>query len=253
MKTPLIATSLSSMMLLAAVPALAQSDAWLENPSYNLPGTGGGNGAAYGNSYSVGANFQVQSPGVPAGEGVEITALGIFVGTTGFFPNSSGGTATTNQVVDLFGGVSGTSGGNLSGHLVASVTVPSGTAGDANGFAWVTLSTPVLLTTGDYYDLLSQENASQGYLNPYDGGSSPNNPALGSDSSGQITGTPFYVNSGAYASSITASEGYAYTWSAYLGPNMQYQLVTVPEPCSLALLALGGLSAAMVEYRRRRA
>ncbi|MGH7941871.1 MAG: PEP-CTERM sorting domain-containing protein [Limisphaerales bacterium] len=240
---------LGGLLTVAAVSAVAQSDAWLENPSYNLPGTGGGNGIAYGNSYSVGANFQFTGANVAAGSNVEITALGYYAGTTGEFPNGSGGSVTANQTVALFGGNTTTHGGNLSGNLLAEVTVATGTAIDADGFAWVNLTTPVMLTYGDYYDLLSTESGSEAYLNPYDGGS-PNNSALANNSSGVIAGTPFYVNSGAYASSISASEGYAYTWSAYLGPNMQYEVV-VPEPSTLALLAGGGLMT-LFGFRRRR-
>lgn len=246
MKT-LLLTTLAFLPIIAAIPVLAQSDAWLENPSYNLPGTGSGNGVGFGNSYSVGANFELTAANVPAGDNVEITALGYYAGTPGEFSNGTGGSVTTSQTVDLFGGATTKAGGNLSGNLLASVTVAAGTTVDANGFAWVQLSTPVLLAYGDYYDLLSTENGSEAYLNPYDGGS-PNNAALGSDSSGVIAGTPFYVNSGVYASSITASEGYAYTWSAYLGPDMQYAVV-VPEPSTLALLT-GGLITAFGLRRR---
>lgn len=244
MKTRPIATTLSSLLLIAASPALAQTDAWLENPSYNL----GGGQVGYGNSYSVGANFELTTANVPASSNVVITALGYYAGTPAEFGNGTGGSVTANQTVALFGGGTAPHSGNLSGDLLAEVSVAAGTPVDPNGFAWVQLNTPVMLTFGQYYDLLSTENGGEAYLNPYDATTGPENAAIAPDASGAITGTPFYVAEGCYASSITAAEGYAYTWSSYLGPNMQYAIVT-PEPSTLALLAFGVVG--VIAFRRR--
>ncbi len=235
MKKTLLLTICGSISIVA-IQALAQvqqgpSDSWLENPSYSLSGN-----VNHGYTGNVGGNFQVVSADVPAEDAVEITALGLYVGTSGEWTGS--GTAEANSTLSLWG-PSATSGGNLGSLNLASVTLSSGTAGDANGFAWVTLSTPVTLVSGDYYDLLaSVTSGSLGsvnpYLSPYDNGSNGHT-AITPDVNGVITGTPFYMGQGAYSTS-----GYAYSWSEYLGPNMQYEIVgpnPVPEPATLALLA----------------
>lgn len=240
----LFQTTFASIVMLAAIPGLAQDqesgDAYLENPNYNLGGTGN---IVYGNSYSVGNNFQVVAADVPAGDSIYITALGYYAGTPGEF--TGGGTVTANQTLALFG-PSSTHTGNLSGENLAEVTLDAGATADANGFAWAQLTTPVQLTAGDYYDLLTTEGGSEAYLSPYDSGST------GNAAMTLTPGSPFAIYEGAYASSITASEGYAYSDSTYLGPDMQYEIegpTPVPEPAIMALMACGLVTS--MGFRRR--
>jgi hypothetical protein len=227
MKRPIMSSALSTVLALMSVPALAQTDLYLENPSYNTNGN-----VLHNYTGNVGNNFQVVAADVPAGDSVEVTALGFYAYL---------GTTVNNHTLSLWG-PSATSGGNLGSLNLASVTLSAGATADANGFAWVTLSTPITLVSGDYYDLLASVTSGSGndpYLVPYDNGSS-GNPVITPDVNG--VDAPFYIVQGAYSTS-----GYAYTWSTYLGPNLQYE--EVPEPSTMALGGIG-LMALMV-YRRR--
>ena len=202
------------MLLMAATTALAQvqasGDAYLFNSSYNTNVSGS---IADGYNGNVGLNFQVVAADVPAGDTVYITALGYY---------AVSGSVVNNHTLSLWG-PSTTPGGNLASYNLASVTLNAGTLVDANGFAWVTLGTPIALVSGDYYDLLTSETGtgagSDAYLQPYEGGGS-SGPAVISFTAG----SPFTAIQGAYSTS-----GYAYSGSAYLGPNMQYEIAG-PSP-----------------------
>jgi len=218
--------ALSSVLALMSLSALAQTDLYNENPSYNLTGN-----VETGYTGNVGNNFQVL-----AGSTVDVTALGFYDGTPGMWTGS--GTVVNNHTLSLWG-PSATSGGNLGSLNLASVTLNAGATVDANGFAWVTLSTPIALVPGDYYDVLTSMTAGSGndaYLQPYDTGSS------GNPSYVLTSGAPFKIVQGAYSTS-----GYAYSLSTYLGPNLQYEIV--PEPSTVALGGIGLM--ALMAYRRR--
>jgi len=241
MKRFFIPTTLSSLLILAAMPALAQTDMYLENPGFT--GT-----AQFGYTGNIGNNFQLVAADVPAGDTVNVTALGFYAGISGSGQWSTAGTVLQSHTLSLWGPKT-SSGGSFSGLSLDSVTLNAGATVDANGFAWVTLSTPTALVPGDYYLLMASVTSgsagtSDPYLNPYDS-SSPQNAAITPDASGVITGTPFYVSEGAY----NTTGGYAYTWSTYLGPNLQY--VMVPEPSILALLVSSmAMTLALVSRRR---
>lgn len=241
MKRFVIPTALSSLMILAAMPTLAQTDIYTENPAF----TGSPN---YGYTGNVGNNFQLVAADVSAGDTVNVTALGFYAGISGSGQWSTAGSVLQNHTLSLWG-PNTSSLGSFSGLSLASVTLTAGSAVDANGFAWVALSTPISLTPGDWYLLMAgvtsgSAGSADPYFNPYDS-SSPQNAVITPDASGVITGTPFYVNEGAY----NTTGGYAYTWSTYLGPNLQYEVVPVPEPTSLAFLA-GGLALTLISRRR---
>lgn len=121
-----------------------------------------------------------------------------------------------------------------SGTLLVSATVPSGTAGTLiDGFRY-TLITPTILPPGDYV------------IGGFESGSS---------------GDPIVVT----ATTITTASGITYNGSAisgatsfsfpsepgqgnsYFGPNFEFN--NVPEPTTVALLVLGGLTAGFVRKR----
>ena len=194
----------ASLLLIVALPALAQyqasSDAWFFNSSYDTNVSGS---LADGYNGNIGLNFQVVAANVPPGDTVYITALGFY---------AASGTVGANHTLSLWGPAT-TAQGNLGSANLVSVTLNAGSPVDTNGFAWVTLSTPIALVAGDYYDLLASVTSGgpDDYLQPYEGST-----AVISIPSG----SPFAAIIGAYSTS-----GYAYSDSAYLGPNMQFQIV----------------------------
>ncbi|HXC35234.1 MAG TPA: hypothetical protein VNV43_05125, partial [Candidatus Acidoferrales bacterium] len=198
---------LASLLLISALPAPAQfqasGDAYLLNSSYNTNVSGS---LLDGYTGNIGLNFQVVAADVPSGDTVFITALGFY---------AASGKVGANHTLSLWG-PSATAQGNLSGANLASVTLNAGTPVDTNGFAWLTLGTPIALVAGDYYDLLSSVTSGgpDGYLQPYEGGGT-SGPAVISVPSG----SPFAAAIGAYSTA-----GYAYSGSAYLGPNLQYEI-----------------------------
>ena len=199
---------LAAGLLLSAAPAMAQvqasGDAYLENPPYNLSGN-----VNRGYNGSVGCNFR--AVGIPTGDTLTITALGFYAGTPGLWTGA--GTVVNSHTLSLWG-PSATSVGNLGSLNMTNVTLPAGATVDTNGFAWAALNPPLVLTNGDYYDLLTSVISGSGndaYLTPDDSG---NNPAVVS-----TPGSPFSIVEGAYSTS-----GYAYSGSTYLGPNVQYTI-----------------------------
>ncbi|HEY1788953.1 MAG TPA: hypothetical protein VGJ73_12390, partial [Verrucomicrobiae bacterium] len=214
---------LAGLLLIMAMPTLAQyqgsTNAWLFNSSYNTNVSASLEDGYTGN---IGLNFQVVTANVPSGGTVYITALGFY---------AASGTVGANHTLSLWG-PSATSEGNLSSANLVSVTLNAGTPVDTNGFAWVTLSAPIALVAGDYYDLLASVTSGgpDPYLQPYEGGGTTG-PAVISIPSG----SPFAAVAGAYSTA-----GYAYSSSTYLGPNMQYQIIgSSPADISLDAKQLG--------------
>lgn len=198
---------LASLLALTALPALAQNeasgDAYLFNSSYNTNVTGS---LADGYNGAIGLNFQVTPANVPTGDTVSITALGFY---------APSGNAGQDHTLSLWG-PSAASEGNLSSDNLTNVSLAAGAPVDSNGFAWAALNPPIPLVAGDYYDLLGTVTSGgpDAYLQPYEGGGT-SGPAV----IALTTNSPFSPVVGAYSTS-----GYAFSGSAYLGPNMQYEI-----------------------------
>lgn len=235
MKTITHARLLTAGLLLCAAPALAQQvqstgNAYLENPAFNLTGN-----VLRSYTGSVGNNFKVS--GVPTGDTLSITALGFYSGTNGQFTGA--GTVVNNHTLSLWG-PSATAGGNLGSLNITNVTLSAGATVDTNGFAWVTLNPPIVLTNGYNYDLLTSltsGSANDAYLQPVD---SSNNTSV------VLNGSPFILNEGAYSTS-----GYAYSGATYLGPNMQYEITgptTVSTPQTETLYSTPGTISSRDNY-----
>lgn len=197
----------SGLILIVATSTPAQNqasgDAYLFNSSYDTNVSGS---IADGYTGNIGLNFQVTASNVPSGDTVYVTALGFYAVWGGL---------GANHTLSLWGPGT-TAGGNLGGNTVTNVMLPAGTIVDTNGFAWVPLNPPVPLITGDYYDLLATVTSGgpDDYLQPYEGGGT-SGPAVIS----RTSGSPCAAVAGAYS-----TNGYAYADSAYLGPNLQYEI-----------------------------
>jgi hypothetical protein len=218
MNKTLLLTIVGSLSM-TVIPAPAQEfsgDAWNFNPSYNTSGSTG----SYG---QIGGEFQLVANDVPAGDTILITALGYY--------SVSGAAPSVNINISLWGGSATRGFTGSSGDLLTTAQVASGTAVSSDGFAWVTLNTPIALVAGDYYNLL--ESAASGnvtYYQPYTGGGTTG-PAVAT----AIGGSPFALVEGEYSNG-----GFAYSDSEYLGPGAQFLVdgpTPVPEPSTLALLA----------------
>jgi hypothetical protein len=213
-----VKAALAGLLLIIAMRAPAQylsaGGAWVFNSSYNTNISGS---LVDGYTGNIGLNFQVVAADVPSGDTVYITALGFY---------AASGTVGASHILSLWG-PSATAEGNLSSANLASVTLGAGTPVDTNGFAWVTLSTPIAVVAGDYYDLLASVTSGgpDSYLQPFEGGGT-SGPAVISVSSG----SSFTPVTGAYSTS-----GYAYSGSSYLGPSMQFEIVGSSSQTNITL------------------
>ena len=219
-----VGTALCAVLLfLAVIPSLAQSDMYFYNTNYNLPGNV--NYQSSSGSGICGNNFQLVAADVPAASNLYVTALGIYAGTNGEWSghgttNGASGAVRTNHMVSIWG--PNTSSGGSFSVTVTNVALPAGTPVDANGFAWVNLNPSVSLTPGDYYLLMESipPASPDAYLTPY---SNTNTiPVITVGASG--SDPPFKIVQGAWST----SGGYAYTYSTYLGPNLQYTWQPAP-------------------------
>jgi hypothetical protein len=165
-------------------------------------------------SYSVGWRFQ-------ALQNVSVVSLGALD------PDSQNGLASSMDV-----GI-----WTDSGTLLASLTVPAGTAGTlVDNYLYADLITPISLTTGDFYRIADSPTSG---LNAYmfSGVSVTDSAAVGFDQGYEATSN----NSLTFPTTSGGS-------SAFFGPNFQY----VPEPTSFALVALGFAACAGYRSPRRK-
>jgi hypothetical protein len=243
MKNTLPFVTLSSLLVVVALPAAATdfptpTDLYTANTPLSSPLS----------SYSgnVGIRFGLDANKVPGGDTVQVTDLGFYAGTPGQFTGA--GTVDFDHTLSLWGPQSyANRAGNYGSLNLASMTLSAGTTVDADGFAWVQLSAPLTLIGGDYYVLLASYTSGQTadpYFNPYSGASgaatllwTPDNPT---------TANSVYTI-GRYG---TGSGQEAYGNDGYLGSNLKFTMI--PEPATLALGLLGGLTTLILGWRGRR-
>lgn len=135
---------------------------------------------------------------------------------------------------------------NSDGSLLASLFVPTGTAGTTliDDFRFVDLATPVLLQSGHSYTVGDRRFPFGGTQTQFDLQGVGNTPTGSTDVIFGLnvnTPTGFDINTTPLAAQRPTQNigGVAYRW---LGPNIEYTVVPtidVPEPGSLALAVLG--------------
>lgn len=199
-------------------------------------------------SSAVGTRFSLDRPSgqpnavlTPENE-IRVTHLGFYAGqNTAALPGD--GVVNFEHTVELRGPVNFGDRGGAFNNVLASVVVPAGAAVSADGFAYVALATPVIIPNADpnYYMLSASYVAGQAadpFWDPYSG---PGGSAvLGSSVAGL-----FSDFKGRYGSGNGAE---AFDFDGYLGANMMFDIVPIPEPTALALL---GLLAPLAMRRRR--
>ncbi len=233
MKKSLFWTSFGSLLALLVLPASAQTDFYTANTPLSTPKTYSGN---------LGIRLGLEATRVPGGATVYVTDLGFYAGKSGDFTGA--GVVDFDHTLSLWGPQTWSSrAGDYSALSLASVTLQAGAAVDSDGFAWVTLSTPVALVLSQYYVLMGSFVSAQTadpYFDPYAG------PA-GAASILYTPGQPFVDTIGRWG---LGSGQEAYSYSGYLGPNLKYSIV--PEPATALIGLLGGLSALVLARRRPR-
>jgi hypothetical protein len=244
--------------LLASAAILALGFSQSVNASIT-PSTSGTNAAAYGEfggpgtigDYNWSVNFTVEADANPSNV-LTVQSLGIYA--TG---GADLATPSLNEAhnVALYQVTDGSGAALSSPLLLASTTVPAGTAADAfdgpylddsgitdSGFYYENIS-PITLTTGATYAVEAYNI----------GGVDKFGSAIGETS----VGTDLTFADEGFAPSITSMDGpesgQGYTPDAQQGlygaGSFGYTIAPVPEPTSIGLLAIGGL---MTLTRRRR-
>lgn len=233
--------TLFSLLLATAIPALAQAPptggsgnapAYLFNPNFVVTAEDvlyDGDATGYG-----GTVFQCQGA---LGAVTYITDLGFYAGTNGEWAGNGGsegasGTLRNNHLIILYGPTAAnpvtTASLSFTNNDVASATVLAGSPVDANGYAWVTLSSPVALAPGGWYVLLAtnQPLTLDASVAPYDFQSPDHSCIVGPTglvlTNGVDAPAPFSIYEGCYGYGL-----YNYAYSVYMGPNMEYTNLSV--------------------------
>jgi Domain of unknown function (DUF4082)/PEP-CTERM motif len=202
---------LSRFAIIAAVSCLAGT---ADAGTVGLSVASGGTYAMTG-EYVLGYSFLVNSP-------ISVVSLGVY-------DESSDGLVNSHDV-GLW---------NSSGTLLASVTVPSGTAGTLNSSFRFAPVTPVDLTAGlIYYVGATTQGVSDWWLR--DPGTMTTAPEITYDSR----------RYGLYSGSLVFPDLTGSGTTGYFGGNFEFEPSAVPEPSTFALMIVGGL--AFVALRRRR-
>jgi PEP-CTERM motif len=184
------------------------------------------------------------------------TVGGIFLPTYSFYPqvnwlgyyDENGNGLANSHLVTLWD--------NSSQTILASATVPAGTAAPLiNGYRWVQLSSTVQLNYGSYYVIAAQTDgvdlwgdmiANNSPDNGNNGQISWNSDYVQLGSGWEFTRAGRYDFSGNYPAEPPNQVG---SDAIYPVANLGYNLTPVPEPASVALL---GLSAAVFVISKRR-
>ena len=191
---PWLASFLAGAALLTTSVASAQVDAFLGPTTFDSTRT---------DPLQAGWGFYANSSGT-----AEINELGLWV------PN--GGTTQASHTVALYDFNSGVY------NLVTQATIPAGTVGDGNGFAWAPI-VPVTLTDtrqgGDYYIVTASLGTDP--WGPYTGNS---HPTVSDSSFGTPTGYGWFTTSALLPQPTESFNGYLI--GGYIGPNIGYLVPT---------------------------
>jgi len=188
------------------------------------------------------------------------TVGGIFLTTYSYYPqvnylgyaDPTGAALVNSHVVTLWD--------NSSGAVIASATVPAGTAAPLiDGFRWVQLSSTVTLNYGSYYVIGAQTYGVDLW------GDLINNTAVDNGNNGQISWSSQYVQlgsgweftrAGRYDSAADYPGEPPYQTSVsdsiYPAANLGYNIVPVPEPATLTIAGIGAAWLLGVVAKRKR-